>query len=357
MLRVSLLLLLALSCSRPSAEDRVAKAVLQQWERGDEHYQAARFSQAAQAFSQAALLRPDDVLLRSWHAAALASSGELDSAIGVLEDVVQGQGDVAQARYNLASYLARAGRTKEAATHLKRALHDGARLSWQAAGDEDFKPLLQDEAFSFLPDSSLVVTVEGPSGDLFVGAEFGVEMRVIGAGSEVVLLDQGVLPQGLELLSVVEDAWASVEGMVRQISWKLRVCDAGSYTLGSLRVKTSTAATQVQGPKLVALGDGHVAARVCGFERRLQTAEQVASHFTEEPLALRQGQDWWVKYTPQQVLAVRSPLQSPGAITYERRERGQTRWTVRQLRPAAGQALRATLREGDAVLWDSTSPQ
>jgi len=345
------LVVLALACMRPSAEDRVTKEVLQQWERGYGYYEEARFEEAVQAFSQAVAVQPEDALLRSWYAAALASAGNLDEAIAQLEKVVNSTGDVALAQYNLASYLARADRKEEAAKHLKRALQDGARLSWQAAGDDDFSDLLQDEAFSFLPDSPLVVTFTGPAGDLFTGAEFMVEMRVIGAASEVVSIERGVLPKGLELLSVVEDSWPSVEGLVRQISWKLRVCAWGSYTLGKLHVKTPSAQTTVQGSQLVVLGDAAVPTRACGFERRLQTVEQVAAQLAEKLSVLHEGEDWWVKFTPDQLLTVQTTLQSPGPIVYERRDRGQTLWTVRQLRPARNQPLKATLRRGEVLVW------
>lgn len=208
------------------------------WDRGAELLEAGDPGGARAAFAEARTHRPGDALLGAWEARAAAADGDLDGAIALLDAVLAEAPDLAQARYNRAAYLARAGRADEAAADLRRAVDDGAARSRDVLSDPDFSGLLQHEAFGFLPRAVLEVAVDAPEATVFWGSEASVRLRAAPVAAEVLQVGAVRTSGPAELVAVTEDAVRTSEGPGRDVTYALRVTGAGAVSLGPIQISS-----------------------------------------------------------------------------------------------------------------------
>lgn len=85
---------------------------------GRRAFAAGRYGEAAELFRQALEAKPDDPIIQVNLASALAQTGDVDAAAGLLEDILAANSDNPTASYNLALLLIREGRDLERAVTL-----------------------------------------------------------------------------------------------------------------------------------------------------------------------------------------------------------------------------------------------
>lgn len=209
------------------------------WEAGERALAAGDPTAAARAFTEARQARPEDPLLAAWEARALAASGQSAEAIALLDRALRARPSEALLRYNLAALLARDGQLDRAGEELRRALEAGARPSREVLGDPDFQPHLGHPAFAFLPAHALDLRLSAPETTVFLGSEFEVEARVLGAEQAALRVEAS--PTGpAALVRAVEDVAPTPEGALRGLRWTLRASGAGAWRSGPIRVRAGS---------------------------------------------------------------------------------------------------------------------
>jgi hypothetical protein len=242
--------------STTNVELHAQRRALDAWSDGQAAAEAGRHGEARQAFERALSARPGDPILLAWRAQAEAADGEPETAIATLDRVLDAQPDFAEARYQRAAYLARTGRPAEAGPDLRRALEDGAGSPRLARSDPDFRPFVDHDAFSFLPDSSLLVGIEPLPERAFRGSEVPVVATVRDLVDPAALRVEGLVRGPIDLRRSVEDWRKGPEGTTVSLRWDLVLTGVGPVVVGpmSFRVDgeqhTSGAATmQAVGPE------------------------------------------------------------------------------------------------------------
>jgi hypothetical protein len=237
---------LLLACSSADPELVAQRRALDAWTIGRDALEAGDAPGALTAFDTALEHQPDDPILLSWKARALAADDRPAEAADLLARVVNGAPRFVEARYNRAAYLARTGALDEAGIELARAIDGGAARSRQAMVDPDFAPHLEHPAFAFLPDEMLIVALDAPRDALFWGSVATVRLRVIGAEGAPATVEAAELSGPLELVGASEDVVASTEGLVRDLTWELKVRGAGEAVLGPFEVQSAGFSTTVR---------------------------------------------------------------------------------------------------------------
>jgi len=234
---MTLLLAVLMGCGGAAdPELKPYKDALDAWEEGERLLEAGEPESAQAAFAKARSHRPDDPVLASWEAMALAEQGETEAAVEVLDEVLDSHPGYAEARYNRASYLVRLGENEAAAEDLKQAIDDGARRSREVNLDPDFEAVLGTPEFSFLPLAALNVGVEHPPASVFWGTEFPVRFRIGGAGTGPIGITAEKLSGPVELLRVAENEAPSTAGLFRDITYTFRAAGKGTFEMGPLHV-------------------------------------------------------------------------------------------------------------------------
>jgi hypothetical protein len=219
------------ACSGTDPELAATARAVTAWEAGCKKLEAKDHQGALALFEEAARLRPSP-LIDAWQAQAMASAGDVQGAVTLLDKVLSARPKFAQARYNRAAYLARLGRLPEAAQDLKLALEDGARKPVEVLEDPDFAPHLAHEAFGFLPQEALVVTVEAPPPTAFWGAEVVLGLTVSGLLRPELTIESAAGEGPIELVSVTEEPMVTGEGAQVRLEYRWRVLGAGPIVLG-----------------------------------------------------------------------------------------------------------------------------
>lgn len=242
--------MLALVACRSEPELRDRARSLAAWEDGVAALEAGDPG-AARADLQQAREAWDGPVLMAWEARAAAESGDLEGAVGLLDEALALQPGLAEARYNRAAYLARLGRLEEAGRELRVALDAGARPAREVLEDPDFAEHLGHPSFAFLPRSWLQVAVEAPREPVFWGSEVSVRLRVLGAEEEPVEVRVPEVELPLQLVEVVEEALPSTAGLQRDVVLTYRVTGAGELALGPLEIAAGRHVQAVPAVELV----------------------------------------------------------------------------------------------------------
>lgn len=237
-------LFLLFSCTEPDPVLDPVKASLLASQRGEALLADGKAAEAEAAFAEAREHKEHPVLA-AWQAQALAERGALEPAVALLGDVLVMAPELAVARYNRAAYLARLGRTEDAAAELSRAIADGAATAREAAADPDFAGLRGHPHFPFLPAALLEASVSVPEGTAFWGSELFIEATVTGAALAPVRFEGGV-PEAppLSLVRVVESVQPGPDP-VRTLTWTVRVEGEGSGSLGPWTVHAGERSVEV----------------------------------------------------------------------------------------------------------------
>lgn len=263
---------------------------------------------------------PDDPVIAAWLARALATQGELARAIDLLARVVAAHPDFATARYNRAAYLARAGRMDEAAVDLQRAIRDGARPARDVLDDPDFAPWLEHSALAFLPGAALSVGVERPEGAVFWGSELVIELRVHGAGDRPLDVTAERASGPVHLVRVSEDFADSTDGPSRSIAYALRVDGEGGFDVEGLSV--SAAGREGTTRAFVAPLAAPPGRSASPVTVDLRTPSAALRDIPAGALAVRRGDDVWVRLKPGERLDTSPELASDARVPYLLHKRG-----------------------------------
>lgn len=217
--------------------DRQRRA-LEAWEDAKVALEAHDPTRAEAELDRALTLDPGDPVLQVWSARASADAGRVDVALQKLEALLRTRPGYGPALYDRAAYLARQGEPEAAAQALEVALAAGVdRSPEELRSDPDFAPWLDHPAIAaLLPEPALRTALEGPEGAVFRGSEFGVHLRVFGAGEEPISVAADEVAGPIVLVGVVEQARQSTAGAMRDVTWTFRVEGAGPIRLGHLRV-------------------------------------------------------------------------------------------------------------------------
>lgn len=233
-----IVLALLVACHPVDPELASRRAALDAYQRGEAALAAKDPVAAEAAFDQALAARPGDALLRAWKAKAQADAGHLDEAITTLDAVLKDDPGFAEARYDRAAWLARAGRPEDSAVELEIALQGALDVhAADVLDDPDFAPYLDHPAFSgIIPRQPLAVVLDGPEGTVFWGSDFDVRLTVIGAPVDRVVEVTAPATGPLRLVGVVEDDTFSTDGPARTLTFRLLVTGAGEVHIGPVDV-------------------------------------------------------------------------------------------------------------------------
>lgn len=222
-----------LACSSPDPELVAQREAIAAWKQGVAALEQGSPDEARRHFVAAREHRPKDGLLLAWEAKALADAGDLEGAIASVRQGLEWQPAMAEARYDLACWLARSGALEEAAVELRRALDQEARPVREAAADPDFAPHLDHPAFAFLPRAPLEGDLSVPDGAVFWGSQATVSLTVGGSASARV---RGDLSGPVDLVSAVADRHGEGTDGTLELVWTLVVRGAGPVAIGPLQV-------------------------------------------------------------------------------------------------------------------------
>jgi len=217
-----------LACSSTPPELVAQAAALEKFRAAESAMEGGRDADALAALDEALALRPSDVLLRAWRAHVLART-DLDAAIAELDRVAAAHPRFAEARYNRAAYLARAGRIEEAGAEVRVALELGAATIAEARRDTDFAPHLAHPAMAPL-QLPIALTVERLPDKVFRGSELMVNARLEHAGTFT--LSAPVRGPAL-VVRAVEDE----RDVTRAFEWTLDTVAPGTIEVGPFDVR------------------------------------------------------------------------------------------------------------------------
>lgn len=345
------LLFVFIGCSSPQQDPELVrlKTTLDLWESGVAYLDKGETLEAQVAFREALKSAPDDVILKVWWARSLAASGHQEAAVRVLDSVLLVEPSFAEARYNKAAYLTRMGKVDEAAPVLKRALEDGAATSYDVLEDPDFRNWVDDPAFSFLPQTSMVVQLEGPSGSVFLGDEFGVTFRVFGASRAPVSTDFREVHGPIELVSVNEDQVHSTVGLVRELEFRYRVVAPGRATIGPVKVSSANRSGAVAETQVVALAPPsfEISERHLDLALFKTPSEVLGDH--KIPQVWSDASRVYVSSQPTDRV-VFGELRTEIPIKYVFKERGQPKWVVHSWPKPRTDQMVDVVRNGELLL-------
>lgn len=327
------------------------RQALDAWERGVAAIEAGDGGAAEQAFVEAQRHRPGDPLLRAWQARAQAEDGQIERAIETLDHVLEAAPTFAEARYNRAAWLARAGRVEEAGPELARALEDGGIDPREVLEDVDFQPHLGHPALAFLPDAPLDVQVEAPDGPVFLGSEAPVRVQVRGRQLEGL---QVVWPavQGPARVSKAVERWDTEDGdTIVEVTWYVSARGAGQITLGPARVAAGDRVVEGEVVTLVTLAPPeHEPPADSLLDLRLPSAvSSTAPEPLPAPIAWREGPVVHVRVGPGERVEVAGTDTIPSRWQrFDERDLTFTVWTWNPAPPTTT----AKLSRGGKVLRD-----
>ena len=341
-----------MSCQQPVAKPELAaiQAAVSYWETGVKHLEAGESEKARLAFAEALKWQPEDVVLRVWWAKSLAAGGHLDAAVRALDHVLSEQPTFSEARYNKAAYLARLGRIEEAAPELQSAIRAGAASSYDVHDDPDFQDWLDHPALGFLPEESITVHVEGPGGSVFMGSEFGVRVKVLGASQQIQMrpIDVG---GPFEFLGVVEEVRDSEVGALHEFDIRFRAVGPGELKISSFQIQSGKRSSRVDGVKVVALAPPNTAiSPVALSEKWIRTPAELRES-RPVPSVWREGEALMVLSKSADDVKADRDLGVP--IVYLVKEKGQPTWKLRVWLGSSSPVQVRILRRGRIVFQEA----
>ena len=337
-------------CERATPEQQAMSAALHAWQEGSDRLEKGDLDGAREAFARGLAVRPDDPLLGAWDARAAAESGDLDGAIRRLRQVVRLAPGFAEARYNLAAYLARNGALDEAGAELEVAVNNGARPAREVLSDPDFSPHLAHPAFAFLPSTDMVVAVSGPDGPVFWGSLGTLTLRVSGIDDNAVHVATPPVTGPIELVGVVEDHMRSTDGKAVDLSWTFKAVGAGSIALGPFEIaagsfKASARAVTIQ----TTAPEGKEVPQTAPSAFRFLTPTELGGAY-EDGSAHRIDGGVAVKALITDRIDVEPSATS--MVQYDSKMGGQSRWMLRHYRGFQSPPERVKISRGGEVLFD-----
>jgi Tetratricopeptide repeat len=332
-------------CSAPDPELAAVGRALTAWEEGRALLDKGDEDAARTHLAEASVHRPSP-LLTAWEAKAAADAGDLDRALELLDRALEEAPGFAEARYNRAAYLARLGRPEPAAVDLRQALEDGASSSLAVLEDPDFAAYLNDPAFAFLPRQALTVAAEAPQGPVFWGAEVSVRFRLIGLVRDPIAFDPERAEGPLLLVSVIEDAVPTSQGMSRELSWLWKVVGAGPIVIGPTRVKADRYNSQVAAIELLAEAPpDKVAPDLPPVS--LPTVHSILGLVPPRSAGPTADGRWVARFEPGDTLSTEPSLPTP--TRFELRERGEP-LEVAVMWPPGATPRKVTVRGADGTV-------
>lgn len=351
MKRLVLLLLLA-GCHHADPQLVAVRDAIAAWQQGVDALKAGDPKAAQAHFEAARALRPGDPLLEAWEAKALADRGDLEGAIGLLDDALSHSPNLAEARYNRAAYAARLGRPEEqVAEDLERALADGARSPRDVLQDPDFAPILGHPAFDFLPSHALTVGVEAPESTVFWGTEFSVRFRVAGAGDDPLALTAEQAKGPVTPLSVVDDANPSTEGTFRDLTYSFRVVGAGEATFGPFHAWAGDRRTTLNPVKVMTAAPKGKTPPSSTPPIDFLTPREILGR-ADVPSARVVDGDLIVACLPGDKVVL-DPKPSAAPIHYEQRDRGRTEFEVWRYPEVAPNTVHVKVARAGQAVYDA----
>lgn len=239
--RTGLLLTLTLmlvggGCGGDPVLDPLA-ASLKAYDRGQEALERSGYTEAAEAFAEAAGLDPSSPELLAWQGAALEGAGEDVRARTVYDSGLERFPRSVDLRYSRAALAARTGDIETAGTDLRFMYARDLLDPMEAGEDEDFAPLIEHPDTTMLvPRPQVWLEARAEEGAVLVGASWslgftieaprGPELQVsnMGEGSPLLRLERVV--EDIEDVSLrttrrtLETAWTAMgEGRGRMGPW------------------------------------------------------------------------------------------------------------------------------------------
>jgi hypothetical protein len=253
-LGLAIVLLGGCTWEQPDPDLITRRRALDAWEEGKAALELGRAGAARAHFEAALEARPGDPLLEAWRARAEAATGDLDTAIATLDVVLRKRPAFAEARYNRAAYLARAGRLDEAGPELERALAAGGFEARAVLDDPDFQPHLDHPALSFLPAAPVEVALKGPGGSTFLNSEAEVRLEVVGRDLADLQVEAPPVRGPFRLGRVdVHRTLAEVGDDQVVVTWGLLATGAGEARVGPVTVRAGARSAQADSVVVQAL--------------------------------------------------------------------------------------------------------
>ncbi|MFH1465995.1 MAG: tetratricopeptide repeat protein, partial [Pseudomonadota bacterium] len=230
-MRRALALLLLAGCGGPHSGPARA---LEEYEQGRRLIEEGQPLQAAERFGRAAEADPGHSLLVSWQAWALASGGQVEEAIALLQAAPGAR--LPEDLYNLGAWSARLGRDEEALASLTRAIAADPSLRTRLADDPDLAALQgRLHGLHALGEEPLRALMIGEEGAILAGESYDLELVVQSAAGRALALswDQP-LPAGFTLRRAVDEVAAGRGGAgeLRTLTWRVRAAAPGEGDLG-----------------------------------------------------------------------------------------------------------------------------
>lgn len=321
------LFLSLLACDRPTPTQQALSDALDAWREGSTLLEAGEHADARKAFARGLESHPGNALLMAWDARAAAESGDLDEAIRRSRQALSVDDTFAEARYNLAAYLARKGSIDESGAELRRALADGARPARDVLTDPDFSPHLDHPALEFLPSTGLVVAVQGPDGPVFWGSLGTLTLRISGIDDNPVVIDAPASNGPIELVGVVEDRLRSTDGMAVDLTWTFKAVGAGAVSLGPFEITAGPHKATARGVNIVTSApEGKETPKLPTSALDFATPtelggayEDATAHLVDGGIGIRGKSEDRVEMVPR----------SKSMVQYELRIGGQFQWMLR----------------------------
>ena len=287
----------------------------------------------------------DHPAVAAWEARAAAAAGDLQAATALLEAALAADPTMAEARYNLAAYLARQGKPELAGPHLDRALQEGVADPLEVLADRDFEPHRGHPAFAFLPASALTATLTPPPPVAFLGSEFTVAVRLTGLVSPPVRVTAEEASGPVRLVSVLE----APEGRALDLTWTLKVTGPGTIVLGPLRFDAAGHEATVEGIRIEA--SAPPGTPVPEEAPPTFPVPSTVAAAIEGTTAVRRGDQIAIRAELSDTVATYPPQEEP-SIRLIRREQGRDLWVVHLYEQVGAVVGVAVLAPDGSVRWE-----